>query len=107
VPTVYREPKGLYILEAWAAGVPVVQPRHGSFPELLELGEGGILVRPEDAADLAMGINQLLQDAPRRRELGRLGESAVRRQFHAERMADETLLLFRKHISRQNEILVL
>src|SRR5262249_35906582 len=32
VPTTYREPKGLYVLEALANGVPVVQPRHGSFP---------------------------------------------------------------------------
>src|SRR5262249_48837135 len=35
VPTTYREPKGLYVLEAWAHGVPVVQPAHGSFPELI------------------------------------------------------------------------
>ncbi|MGE3316706.1 MAG: glycosyltransferase family 4 protein, partial [Planctomycetaceae bacterium] len=33
VPTVYREPKGIYVLEALANGVPVVQPRHGAFPE--------------------------------------------------------------------------
>ena len=34
VPTTYREPKGLYVLEAMANGVPVVQPRHGAFPEI-------------------------------------------------------------------------
>ena len=35
VPTVYVEPKGLFLLEAMACGVPVVQPRHGAFPEML------------------------------------------------------------------------
>src|SRR5437016_13208402 len=48
VPTTYREPKGLYVLEALANGVPVVQPRHGSFPELLERTGGGLLVNPND-----------------------------------------------------------
>src|SRR4029077_4369236 len=58
VPTVYREPKGLYILEALANGVPVVQPRHGSFPELIAATAGGLLVNPEDPADLARGLQQ-------------------------------------------------
>src|SRR5262249_55227907 len=43
VPTVYHEPKGLYVLEAWANGVAVVQPRHGSFSELIEAAGGGLL----------------------------------------------------------------
>ena len=42
VPTDYVEPKGLSILEAMACGIPVVQPNHGSFPEILEVGGGGI-----------------------------------------------------------------
>src|SRR5262249_41030309 len=53
VPTAYREPKGLYALEALAHGVPVVQPRHGSFPELIEATGGGLLVKPNDAEALA------------------------------------------------------
>lgn len=53
VPTTYEEPKGLFVLEALAAGVPVVVPQHGAFPEMLaELG-GGSLHSPGDAQDLA------------------------------------------------------
>ena len=48
VPTPYREPKGLYVLEALANGVPVVQPSHGSFPELIGASGGGLLVTPDD-----------------------------------------------------------
>ena len=53
VPTVYRDPKGLFVLESLAAGVPVVQPDHGAFPELLEALGGGRLTRPNDAGHLA------------------------------------------------------
>lgn len=53
VPTTYEEPKGLFVLEALAAGVPVVVPEHGAFPETIaELG-GGVLHRPGDTHDLA------------------------------------------------------
>lgn len=97
VPTVYREPKGLYVLEALANGVPVVQPRHGSFPELVEATGGGLLVAPGDAADLARGLRQLLLDPAHRAELGRKGKEVVHRQFHAERMAQETLAVYRTY----------
>ena len=49
VPTVYQEPKGLYVLEALANGIPVVQPRHGAFPELLEATGFREVVRLADA----------------------------------------------------------
>jgi glycosyltransferase involved in cell wall biosynthesis len=99
VPTVYREPKGLYVLEALANGVPVVQPRHGSFPELVEATGGGLLVNPEDPADLAEGLYQLLRDPGRAEELGRKGKEAVHARFHADRMAEETVAVYRRYLS--------
>ncbi|HEY2253558.1 MAG TPA: glycosyltransferase family 4 protein, partial [Planctomycetaceae bacterium] len=62
VPTIYREPKGLYVLEALANGVPVVQPRHGSFPELIEATGGGLLVEPNDPRALADALRRLMDD---------------------------------------------
>jgi glycosyltransferase involved in cell wall biosynthesis len=60
VPTTYEEPKGLFVLEALAAGVQVVVPEHGAFPEMIaELG-GGLLHRPGDAGDLAERLCQVL-----------------------------------------------
>ncbi len=96
-PTTYREPKGLYVLEAWAAGVPVVQPRHGSFPELIEAAGGGLLVKPESPADLAEGLRRLLLDSELRQSLGRAGQNAVRERFHAGRMAQETAAVFQAY----------
>lgn len=77
VPTTYREPKGLFVLEALAAGVPVVQPDHGAFPEMLaELG-GGLLHRPEDPQHLAERLRELLLDAQKRAELAQTGRQRV------------------------------
>lgn len=90
VPTVYREPKGLYILEALANGVPVIQPRHGSFPELIEGTGGGLLVEPDDPNDLARGLARILTDHEGRREMARRGKEAIHQRFHADRMAEET-----------------
>jgi glycosyltransferase involved in cell wall biosynthesis len=96
VPTVYREPKGLYVLEALANGVAVVQPRHGSFPELIELTGGGLLVNPEDPADLARVLQQLAENHEHRKGLGQKGKAVVHERFHAARMAEETINLFEK-----------
>jgi glycosyltransferase involved in cell wall biosynthesis len=98
VPTTYREPKGLYILEALANGVPVVQPRHGSFPELVEKTGGGLLANPDDPADLARVLGQVLEDRQRREELGRRGKEAVHLHFTAEMMARETVTVYRKYL---------
>jgi glycosyltransferase involved in cell wall biosynthesis len=98
VPTTYREPKGLYVLEALANGVPVVQPQHGSFPELIEATGGGLLVRPNDPEDLARGLRRLLEDLPHREELGRKGKEAVHSRFHAAEMARATEAIYRKYV---------
>jgi glycosyltransferase involved in cell wall biosynthesis len=98
VPTTYREPKGLYVLEALANAVPVVQPRHGSFPELIEATGGGLLVNPEDPDDLARSLRQLLENLAHREELGRKGKEAVHQRFHATRMAEETVATYQDYL---------
>jgi glycosyltransferase involved in cell wall biosynthesis len=99
VPTTYREPKGLYVLEALANGVPVVQPRHGSFGELIEATGGGLLVPPGDPAELAGGLRRLLEDAGLRAELGRKGQEAVHARFTAEQMARQTVAILKKYLA--------
>ena len=94
VPTVYREPKGLYVLEAVANGVPAVEPSHGAFPELIESTGGGLLVNPGDAADLARGLEELLLDRDRRLQLAAEGHSNVRLRHESRAAARTTLALF-------------
>lgn len=94
VPTPYREAKGLYVLEAMSQAVPVVQPRHGSFPELIEATGGGILVNPEDPADLASGIAKLMDDPDLCHQLGSAGHGAVSSKFTDEVMARNAWAVF-------------
>jgi glycosyltransferase involved in cell wall biosynthesis len=97
VPTVYREPKGLYVLEALANGVPVVQPRQGSFPELIETTGGGVLVPPDDPDALAAALAQLRDDHALREKLGQRGKQVVFERFHARAMAEATLAVLEKY----------
>ncbi|MFN3651071.1 MAG: glycosyltransferase family 4 protein [Armatimonadota bacterium] len=87
VPATYGESFGLYVLEALAAGVPVVQPRHAAFPELIAETGGGVLCEPDDPLSLAEAIEELLLDPDRARALGAAGREAVLDRFSVARMA--------------------
>ena len=91
VPAEHKEAFGLYIIEALASGVPVVQPRHGAFPELLEATGGGVLCEPNDTHSLATAIEKLLLNPECARELGKQGRKAVLEKFSVERMASEVV----------------
>ena len=88
-----------HVLEAWANGVPVVQPSHGSFPELLDRVPGGLLASPGDAAHLASQLKVLLTDAELRAELGRQGRDGVAEHFTAARMAEGTVRVLEKFVA--------
>lgn len=103
VPTVYREPKGLFLLEALANGVPVIQPAHGAFPELIEATGGGMLVEPDNPDAIAEAVLELRSNPAVRQQLGRQGKAAVHRDFTHETMAEETLQVFRKYLMRRAE----
>jgi glycosyltransferase involved in cell wall biosynthesis len=73
VPTDYEEPKGLFVLESLASGVPVVQPNHGAFGELVRSTRGGVTFAPGDKDELCQSIQRLKLDEPTRSELAQLG----------------------------------
>jgi glycosyltransferase involved in cell wall biosynthesis len=93
-PALYGEAFGLYLIEALAVGVPVVQPRHAAFPELIEATGGGVLCEPGDPKSLADAIESLLRDQIRARALGAAGRKAVLREFSIEAVAAKTLQAF-------------
>lgn len=78
VPATYDEPKGMFLLEAMARGVPVVQPRRGAFTEIVERTGGGLLVDPENPAALAEGLHTIWRER-------RMAETLSQRAFHGVR----------------------
>lgn len=96
VPTVYRESKGLSILEALANAVPVVLPAHGAFPEIVADTGGGILHEPLNADDLAQKLRAMLADSRTAAGLGERGRQAILGRYQADTMARRTLDLYRR-----------
>jgi glycosyltransferase involved in cell wall biosynthesis len=94
VPATYDEPKGIFLLEAMACGVPVVQPRRGAFTEVVESTRGGLLVEPDDAAALAAGLLRVRQDAALASELSANAYENVRRHYAVAHMADRALEVY-------------
>ena len=79
VPTDFEEPKGIPVLEAWANGVPVVQPAVGAFLELIgDQGAGGLLVPHRNAPALATAWASLSTDRPQLLSLARAAHQKVR-----------------------------
>ncbi len=91
MPTLQLEPKGLPVLEAWANGVPVVQPNFGSFPELIAATGGGLLYPPGDEVALANQLAHLLLNAVEARMLGQRGHVGLHAHFTAKHMAEATM----------------
>ena len=85
---------GLYVLEALAAGVPVVVPSSGVFPELLEITKGGVLFEPNDTDSLVAAIEKLLIETDYARELGTQGRDAVFEKFNIGQTARELVRIY-------------
>lgn len=94
VPTVYHEPKGIYVLEAWANGIPVVLPAHGAFPELVESTGGGLLFDPDSPGHLADMLERVLTEGALRADLAEKGHQGVRRQHDLPNLARRSIDLF-------------
>ena len=81
VPAIYGEQKGLPILEAMASGVPVVQPRRGSFTEMLDKTSGGILTDPTQENSLEDGLYSIYRNENLAKKLGQNGRLGVKKYY--------------------------
>ena len=94
VPATYDEPKGMFLLEAMASGVPVVEPRRGAFIEIIEKTGGGLLVEPDDPDRLAEGLYTLWHDRETAEKLGERAYQGVRAHYTVAHSAARLLVVY-------------
>jgi len=96
VPVPSGEAFGAYQVESLAAGVPVVQPDVGCYPEFVEATRGGVIFKPNTGEALAEAVASLLLDPERVRQLGEQGRSAVMAGYSMDSMAKNILGLYER-----------
>lgn len=94
VPVPSGEAFGIYLVEALAAGVPVVQPNVGCYPELVEMTNGGVTYEPNNSETLARNISTLLDEPDSLKKLGEQGRTVVLDRFSIEEMADKMIKVY-------------
>ena len=94
VPATFDEPKGMFVLEAMASGVPVVQPRRGGFTEIVERTGGGLLVERDDVDALTEGLLTLVGDRALRASLADQAFNGVREHYTIQSSAARLLDVF-------------
>jgi len=93
-PAHYGEAFGLYLVEAMAAGVPLVQPRTGAFPEILDETGAGLLCAADDVDDLAAKIEEVLVSPALAARLGQAGRQAAEKTYNSDAVAARLADLF-------------
>ena len=101
VPATYDEPKGMFLLEAMARGVPVVQPRRGAFVEVVERTGGGLLVAPNDPDALAEGLHAVWRDPVLTARLGAQAYAGVREHYTVAASASRLLDVYQSVLERR------
>ena len=86
---------GVILLQASAAGIPIVASAVGGIPEAVAHEESGLLVNPADPLPLAGAVNALLSDPERARRMGEEGRRRVRELFSVDRMVEGNLEVYR------------
>jgi glycosyltransferase involved in cell wall biosynthesis len=93
-PSLWQEAFGLSVIEAMAAGVPVVASRVGGVPEVVRHGETGLLVEPGDARGLADALAYMLDHPEAAQEMARNARRLIEGHFVIERNVAEIVAVF-------------
>ena len=94
VPVRKQDGYGLYILEANGAGIPVVQPATGAFPEIIETTGGGLIYSPDNKEELVKSLQKIFTDKDLRGKLGNAGFAGVRSELSLGKMASGLALVY-------------
>ena len=102
VPVRNGEAFGIYLLECMVSGVPVVQPKLGAFPEIIELSGGGVVFEPDTPEELAKSLSGLLSNKEELDRLSFAGKKGVEKHFHISVQAERMISVYEKAIEEVN-----
>lgn len=94
VPVPTGEAFGAYQVEALAAGVPVIQPDIGSYPEFIQTTGGGVIFSPNNGAALAQAVNDLLTQPKKLQSMSEQGSRAVKEHYSIKNMAAKMMQVY-------------
>lgn len=94
VPVRKGEAFGIYLLEAMASGIPIVQPALGAFPEIVKFSGGGITYKPNTPAELADALKIMLSDPEKLDAYAIQGRKGVEEKFHVEDQVKEMVKVY-------------
>jgi len=94
VPVLNGEAFGLYMLEAMASGIPMVQPALGAFPEVIEISGGGVIYGENKPEMLAKAFAELIFDDARLQELSTAGIAGVKTHFDIHTQAKKMMAVY-------------
>jgi glycosyltransferase involved in cell wall biosynthesis len=100
VPARFEEAFGLYIIEAMASGVPVVQPQIGSFPEILKLSGGGITYDSNRPEKLAAVLKDLLFDSKQLDQLSKAAKDSIGNHFHIKTQSLKMVRIYKDVVNK-------
>ena len=102
LPSIH-EPFGIVILEAWAAGLPVIASRVGGIPSFVEDGEEGLLFEPNDRGALIGRMKALMDDADLGQRIAGAGKKKAVSQYSWSRVTELLLTIYEEAI-RENSL---
>lgn len=103
VPVLEGEAFGLYLLEAMASGIPVVQPALGANPEIIEKAGGGIIYQPNEPEKMAAALIDLLDNPEKLSSLSKAGRDGVTNNFNIHNQALETIEIYNTILDNKNK----
>ena len=92
----FREGLGVAVLQAGAAGIPVVGARSGGIPEIIDDGRTGLLCPPGDAGALATALADIIEDPAGARAMGRSARDRIEALFSVSAMVEGNLDVYRE-----------